>query len=233
MVHRKGLPVCIPAKGWVYSDIRDFCLRGEDFLMKKWNLKLLYLLSLGALCLLVTTGPAGATVSNSPMFESALVQDVNAPLMNVMQFPNFEWSASDQEVDLTLQMQCTGTGCSADVSFWLLALNTDYITVALNGTSSDTGASGYVEFAGGAEQSWTVDGDGDLVMEPFNVPVAQGGSINGDFVISELAPGAYLSMLDPLDITANSGSAVPEPASALLLVGGIAFVEFLRRKSRA
>ena len=198
--------------------------------MKKWNLKLLYLLSLGAPCLLVIAGPVGASpTAPTPTIDSALPFDESLDVDEI-EPPEFNWSAPNQ-VQLSLDVQCLASDCYVFVPFFLSTSNTDYLTVSLDGYSSDTSVTGEVVIPWAGDPEWTVNGSNQIVMTPFNVPMS-GSEIMGEFEIDNMAVDDIVNMDDPLTITANSG-AVPEPASALLLVGGIALVEFLRRKSRA
>jgi hypothetical protein len=64
-------------------------------------------------------------------------------------------------------------------------------------------------------------------MAPFLVSLGPGPYF-GQFNVNSLAPGQSINLGNAsLDFFVE-----PEPGSAFLMIGGIALVEFLRRKSR-
>ncbi len=206
------------------------------------NLKLLYILTLGLLGLYVTTGPAVA-VSIGPSLPQIFNASANG-IDHVEFFPgvgaaNLLWNGpyfngvSNNEIppDGSLYLYTTadcdgpaGTFCSAHLPFEFDVSGTGSITLSLIGSSNDNLANGNLSFDGITEP-WHVEG-GILAMTAFTAYV-NSGHYSGDFAITSLAGGSYLD----LPIVFEAGAA-PEPASALLLIGGFAVVEFLRRKSR-
>jgi hypothetical protein len=202
--------------------------------MKKWNLKLLYLLSLGALCLWVTAGPVGASVYLVPTIDCDSIGDYGFNDITVVNNddPQFVRLAPN-EVELTLEVQCgDGGGCSGDVPIWVLGDNVGYFLVTLDGASTGS-ASGTMNL-GSVTEPWSVGlGGGTIPAVSFDVPgngLGNYTSLDGDLHISSMAANSILNFMDPPIIT---GNAIPEPGSMALLIGGIALVEFLRRKSRA
>jgi hypothetical protein len=83
-------------------------------------------------------------------------------------------------------------------------------------------------------------GNFSLTSAPFvldlTTPPEGSFYLEGQLGIWSLAAGATLSIpnLDTVDISITSPDApgVPEPGSALLLIGGFSLLEFLRRKVR-
>lgn len=199
----------------------------------KWNYKLLYLLTLGALCLYVTTGPAEALVPVSgPQITNTGVGTGTSTGLGLLNWTNIGWEESlpYTTADLYADADCPpGDGsCAGTLGFDFKVGGAGAITIVLIGTSNDPGAAGTVTFYG-TTQTWSVSG-GDLSMTPFTVQVPDSlAAYSGEFTITSLASGGYVE----LPVEFDSGpSSVPEPSSALLLGAGFAFVEFLRRKSR-
>jgi hypothetical protein len=72
-------------------------------------------------------------------------------------------------------------------------------------------------------------------MTPFAVAVpGSDGAYSGEFTITSLAVDDYVNVptMGSVDFNAEP-DLTPEPSSALLLIAGVSFVEFLRRKVRA
>ena len=204
------------------------------------NLKLLYILTLGLLCLYVTTGPAVATSAGPPQIRNATAnaignfQEVPGGYTNLFwNEPYFSGISNNDIIPATNLLLFTavtcegpqGTSCSSHMSFSFDVSGSGTMWLSLIGSSDDGGANGNLSF-NGITEPWYVD-SGSLVMTPFSLQVGW-GHYSGDFSITSLAAGHSLD----LPIAFETGSGVPEPASALLLIGGIAVVEFLRRKSR-
>ena len=201
----------------------------------KLNLKLLYFLTLGALCLYVTSGPASATsvVGSAPLLVNLGIVSGTSTGDDGTQL---DWTgvAWEELYGYTVHLDATATcqgaagqSCAGTVGFSFAAFSPGRITVSLVGTSDDSGAEGTADLYG-TTQPWSISG-GNISMTPFlvNVP-GSFGAYFGHFDIASLAAGHSLEL--PIDL--GSGSSVPEPGSALLLVGGIGLVEFLRRKIR-
>ena len=200
----------------------------------KWNHKLLYLLTLGALCLYVTTGPAEALVpvSGPTITNTWASLDTTQGVLNALTYPYFtpDWGKT---VALELDVTCMSGPCQGTVDFGLFVDGPGLISFELGGTSDDSTAWGDVLFPvyAAVDPSWTVNNDGHLSMTSFSVSVPGADWYHGQFTINSLAGGSSIHMSPgSLDITTYSD--VPEPSSALLLGAGFAFVEFLRRKSR-
>lgn len=209
----------------------------EGTLMPKWILRLIYGLTLGALCLHLTTGTAVADA----FIQVVQIRDSSLELTDLTEFVLLNNPAiqvtNPNVAELTLGVRCDlSTPCTGWVSFIMLARYVDLVSVTLDGSSSDTNASGYVDVEGN-QQSWNVNGDGRLTMGPLNFSQTSDSSrwvtVDGMFAIQNLAPGASLSVSDPLTITVLEEGQTPEPGSAFLLIGGLAVVGFLRRKSRS
>jgi hypothetical protein len=213
----------------------------------KRNLKLLYLLTLGALCLYVTTGSAVAVpIPTGPISSTEASLITAEGILNASVGPYFSPS-SGTTVDLDLNVSCQAGGgdCQATVDFDFNVSGPGRLTFELGGTSDDPDATGGLLFPVSAplpdliltlfrpvlNPTWEVDEGGQLEMTPtpFSVYVPGADRYYGQFTIN-LAEGRSLFMAPrSLDVTF---SAVPEPGSALLLGAGIAFVAFLRRKIR-
>jgi hypothetical protein len=196
----------------------------------KRNLKLLYFLTLGALCLCLTAVPAGAVpVVTGPEITdgtiSSIAGDANwttAPAWN---------PSSGTVVKLDGEVSCPegGGDCSTGVFFSVYVTGATPITVTLGGTSTDPHADGTVSFDAfpSTLRIWYVAGGGSLSMAPFTLQIPDSAGYSGVLDIT-LAPGTVVDLGDEsLDLTIE-----PEPGSAPLLCAGLALVEFLRRKIR-
>jgi hypothetical protein len=216
----------------------------------KRNLKLLYFLTLAALCLYVTTGPVVA--DSVPMigfapytFTNAVAWVANNAPEGVANWevPPYFYPYSGSGASLDLDLSCDAA-CAATVDFKLDVGSDGYVKVSLNGSSTDSTAGGDVDVVLGPpetiEQSWSVSGT-SLSMESFSFPVylahvsaeGQSGEYDGYFTIS-LPDGGELNMDGTsLDFNATSppSPSVPEPASVLLLGSVLLSLGFLRRKA--
>ena len=203
----------------------------------KLNLKLLYFLTLGALCLYVASGPASAmsVVGSAPqLINLGIVPGTSTGDPGTLL--NWTGVAWEELYGYTVHLDATATcqlliaadpSCAGTVGFSFNAFSPGRITISLVGTSTDPLASGTVAFNGTTEP-WSIS-NGSISMTPFLVSVpGSSGAYFGEFNITSLAPDKYLEL--PIDV--QSDSPVPEPGSALLLVAGVGFVEFLRRKIR-
>lgn len=202
----------------------------------KLNLKFLYFLTLAALCLYVTSGPATAftfvgppEIINTGVGDGTSTGDDNTQL-------NWTGVGWEESFGYTVHLDATATcqlliapdpSCAGALGFGFNVFTPGAITISLVGTSSDPFATGTATFDGITEP-WSIV-DGKVSMTPFTVSVpGSDGIYSGEFDITSLAPGKFVEL--PIDV--QSGSPVPEPGSALLLGAGIALVEFLRRKIR-
>ena len=203
------------------------------------NLKLLYFLTLCALCLYVAIGPAqaGVVIRNLGIGVETSVQGD----LSWVSRPAWADIGYGPTARLGFEALCGPTApCGATVDFSFIVEGGGQglvpITISLSGSSTDHNATGTVAFYDGAQQiqHWTSP-DGFLLMAPFtvNTPSSIERTYNGEFTFS-LAPGGDLIV--PLGASLNFNSAglpasdAPEPGSALLLGVGIACVGFLRRK---
>ena len=196
----------------------------------KRNLKLLYFLTLGTLCLCLTAGPAGATtVVSGPQIYGETIQEEPAG-------GNSTWTTAPAWEELTPgtvlkmdgEVSCGAGGgvCLVQVEFFFGVTGATPITVTLGGTSTDPGANGSVQFPLNIIESWHVSG-GSISMTPFILQIPGSNENYGELLIT-LAPGTVVDLgHESLDFIVE-----PEPGSALLLCGGLALVEFLRRKIR-
>jgi hypothetical protein len=196
----------------------------------KRNLKLLYFLTLGTLCLCLSAVPAGATtVVSGPQILGGTIQTF--PLVG-----NATWTTAPAweptsgtmlKMDGTLSCPAEGGECGAWVNFGFTVTGTTPIAVTLGGTSTDRGANGSVSMGLlGIVEYWNVSG-GSISMTPFILQIPGSNSYSGELSIL-MAPGTVVDLgHESLDFTIE-----PEPGSALLLCGGLALVEFLRRKIR-
>ena len=201
----------------------------------KLNLKFLYFLTLAALCLYVTTGPASASsvVGSAPQMVNLSVGEGTSTgdPATLLTWTGVQW---EELYGYTVHLDATATcqvapdpSCAGTVGFSFNVFSPGTITLSLVGTSNDPNATGTLEF-NGTTQPWSISG-GSISMTPFLVSVPGSfGAYFGQFDITSLAPGKFVEL--PIDL--QSGSSVPEPGSALLLGAGIALVEFLRRKIR-
>ncbi len=203
--------------------------------MRKWQLELLYVFTLGALCLCVTTGPASSAVYDpygGPEIANGQVDWYNGSTL--LNWGNVEWygyeSSSAYINAPSIECGEGGGECSGSLHFSLFVHEPADITLRLVGQSSDPEASGTLSFEG-TSQPWDVDA-GWLEMTPFtvSVPGTMTHAYTGYFTITHMAAGSTLDL--PIEFEADDSS-VPEPSSALLLLGGFGLVEFLRRKARA
>jgi hypothetical protein len=202
----------------------------------KRHLKLLYFLTLGTLCLCLTAGPAGATtVVSGPQIVGKTIQEFS-PGGNVNWTTAPAWDSSSRSVlkmDGTVSCGAGGGVCSAEVDFWFSVSGATPLTVTLGGTSTDPGAFGSVSLEDplNISEGWFVVGDsrgGSISMTPFIIQIPVGYLYSGELFIL-MQPGTVVDLGDEsLDLTVGT----PEPGSALLLCGGLALVEFLRRKIR-
>ena len=228
--------------------VHIFALVGEgkgDFLLK--NLRLLYFLTLCALCLYVAIGPAQAGV----VIRNLGVDGVDSAQGSVNWQPGPGWAdpGFGPIVRLGMVAQCVSTvTCVDTVNFSFIVdnggLGETPITISLSGTSTDHSATGtvafYEIFSGDppfsfvTTQNWTSPG-GSLLMTPFtvNTPEAIEVRYYGKFTFN-LAPQGILNVPLAGSLDFNSAalpaSDTPEPGSVLLLGAGIACVGFLRRK---
>ena len=199
----------------------------------KRNLKLLYFLTLGTLCLCLTPGPAGATtVVSGPQISGETIREDSAG-------GNSTWTTAPAWEELTpgtvLKMDGTvscgagGGPCGFEVDFWFTVTGATPLMVTLGGTSTDRGANGTVAFGSplNIDKGWGVSG-GSISMTPFILQIPGSNRYSGVLSIL-MAPGTVVDLgHESLDLTIGT----PEPGSAVLLCGGLALVEFLRRKIR-
>ena len=194
----------------------------------KRNLKLLYFLTLGTLCLCLTAGPAGATtvVSGPQIFGETIQEDSDGGNSTWTTAPAWEPS-SGTALKMDGTVSCGGP-CQAWVDFSFGVTGATPIAVTLGGTSTDGLATGFVFFnppLNGVED-WSVVG-GNILMTPFIIQIPGSNTYSGELFIT-MERGAVVDLgHESLDFTIE-----PEPSSALLLCGGLALVEFLRRKIR-
>ena len=196
----------------------------------KRNLKLLYFLTLGALCLCLTAVPAGAvTVVSGPQISGGKIRSYLLDGKNPTWTTAPAWAPSSGTVlkmDGTVSCGAGGGPCGFEVDFWFTVTGATPLMVTLGGTSTDRGANGSVDLDILEGPSWTVRG-GSISMTPFILQIPGSNRYSGVLSIL-MAPGTVVDMGgESLDFTIE-----PEPGSALLLCGGLALVEFLRRKIR-
>ena len=207
------------------------------------NLKLLYLLTLCALCLYVATGPAQAGAVVIRNLGVGVVAPVQGNL-NWVSGPGWASPGYGATVSLGMEAQCVReVACVDTVDFSFLVDDGGVfhtpITISLSGTSTDDTATGTVAFydsqpGGETIQNWTTSGV-FLLMTPFTVETTglSFGRYQGEFTF-RLAPGGDLNvpLATSLDFTSvpPPTDSTPEPGSALLLGAGIACVGFLRYK---
>jgi hypothetical protein len=196
----------------------------------KRHLKLLYFLTLGTLCLCLTAGPAGATtVVSGPQITNATIFGVQGGGGTWTTAP--AWNSSSGTVlklDGALSCPAGGGECFAGVQFGFAVTGATPIAITLGGTSTDPSAHGRVFFNDpqNSTEVWVVR-NGSISMTPFILQIPGSGGYHGELDI-DLDPGTVLDLgHESLDFTIE-----PEPSSALLLCGGLALVEFLRRKIR-
>jgi hypothetical protein len=195
----------------------------------KRNLKLLYFLTLGVLCLCLTAVPAGAVTVAGPEITDATIMGISgdatwttAPVWN---------PSSGTVVKLDGDVSCPEGGgeCSTLVYFSVYVTGATPITVTLGGTSTDPDADGTVFFYAFPSTLgiWYVARGGSLSMTPFTLQIPGSNFYPGVLDIT-LDPGTVVDLGDEsLDLTIE-----PEPGSAPLLCAGLALVEFLRRRIR-
>ena len=199
----------------------------------KRNLKVLYFVILGVLCLYVSTGPATATTflnAWAGLNSSSTVGNVSGS--GSIEFdPNF-----GNTIDLDMVLTCvTGVSgyCEAEVDYGFNVYGPASVTVEVSGRSTDPGASGTTSLSSSSAR-WSVSGN-SVVMTPFSVgaPLAY-APFSGEFTIT-LAQGGVLNLEDTsLDFVGGPESEpAPEPGSALLLGAGVVCLAFLRRKIHA
>jgi hypothetical protein len=213
----------------------------------KLNYKLLYLFTLAALCLYMVTAPAQASsVVSSPYITSAWTDVASSTGDPTISAGSFNTSDPYHVKLDNVDVECPETAsCMVDIQFYIIGMSFPatplVFVVSLTGSSSDPGAYGVVSIDDpGVQANWHTGGAGDLplVLDPLSFSVTPNYlgnfEVQGHFIISSLPAGGEVSWgLSSLDFNASDASGVPEPASALLLVGGLALVEFLRRKARA
>ena len=199
----------------------------------KLTLKFLYLLTLAALCLCVTSVPASAVpvASGTPPITNTAV-GVGTSTVDGTQL-NWTGVAWEESSGYTVNLDATATcqllievdpACAGTLGFSFNISSPAGVKISVIGASDDPTATGTVTFNGTTE-GWSVDGDGNVVMTPFSVGVpGSGDPYFGEFTITSLAPNDYVEL--PVQ------ASVPEPGSALLLGAGIVLVAFLRRKVR-
>jgi len=200
----------------------------------KRNLKLLYFLTLGALCLCLTAVPAGAVtvVSGPELFGDAIVTSPFFFAGNPTWTTTPAWAPSSGTVlkmDGKVSCGAGGEACKAELDFYFTVTGATPITVTLGGASTDPLAHGVVAFNPPLNilEDWGVSG-GSISMTPFIVQIPGPNEYSGVLDIF-MAPGTVVDLGgESLDFTVGT----PEPGSALLLCGGLALVEFLRRKIR-
>jgi hypothetical protein len=217
------------------------CEGKGDFLLK--NLKLLYFLTLCALCLYVAIGPAQA---GTVVIRNLGVQALGPAQGSVSWLSGPGWAIPGfgPAVSLGMEAQCVSeVTCVDTVDFSFIVDDGGQgetpITISLSGTSTDHNATGTVAFydlepGGETIQNW-ISPEGFLLMTPFTVetPGIIEGRYSGEFTFS-LAPQGVLNVPLAGSLDFNSAalpaSDTPEPGSALLLGVGIVCVGFLRRK---
>jgi hypothetical protein len=210
----------------------------------KLGLKALYALSLLALCIYVVEVPAtavpfinGPTISCTQSWGSITsgtgTGSVNPGAFRVIDpyHLNLENVTVSCDADSTVFCGAYLGFAFSGAGYFVDQLN---FVVQLTGTSTDAEARGSVTVNSTSSSSWSVSG-GALVMDPlyFSVsPDPDYGSfwVSGEFLIDSLAPGTQIQWgATSLDFAAT---AAPEPSSALVLLAGLAWVGFLRRKCR-
>ena len=199
----------------------------------KRNLKLLYFLTLGALCLCLTAVPAGAvTVVSGPQISGGKIRSYLLDGKNPTWTTAPAWAPSSGTVlkmDGTVSCGAGGGPCGFEVDFWFTVTGATPLMVTLGGTSTDRGANGTVAFGSplNIDKGWGVSG-GSISMTPFILQLPGSNRYSGVLSIL-MAPGTVVDLgHESLDLTIGT----PEPGSAVLLCGGLALVEFLRRKIR-
>ena len=206
----------------------------------------LYALSLLAMGIYVVTGPAlavpiGCTIGSPTIVSTGTT--IGCTLGSAF-VESGSWNVIDpytvalEDVSISCPAGLSG-GCSTSLGFHFGGENyfsPFYLFVHLTGTSTDPGANGTASTSSSGYAYWTVSGN-NLQMERLPIPITpdSGGHfwVEGQFSVYSLANGTNIQWgKTSLDFD-RTDDAVPEPASALILVGGLAWLEFLRRKRRA
>jgi hypothetical protein len=202
----------------------------------KRNLKLLYFVILGVLCLYVSTGPA--TAGDIRNVGVGVNEDQTTGTLNWLYGPTYS-QPNGSEVDFDFDVTCT-TGvegvCSTEVDFSFIVDGPGSIAAGLNGSTDDPSAYGTAALSSSSEPWGVISVDDYLLSMPsFYVDAPDGTtSFTGDFTIN-LAEGQTL-YVEAGSLDFNLGpedEGVPEPGSAALLGAGVVFLGFLRRKIRA
>ena len=198
----------------------------------KRSFKLFYSLTLGALCLVLTASPAGATtVGGAEIAYTAIARVNGSSNLTWTTAPAWESPGSGSIVKLDGTASCAAgvDGCWAAILFGVNVNGVTPITVTLGGTSTDPYASGWVDFDATVTGTglWSVK-NGSLSMTPFIVQILDPDMYSGDIMIY-MAAGTVVDLGgESLDFSIGT----PEPGSALLLGASLALVAFLRRRIR-
>jgi hypothetical protein len=220
-----------------------------------FKLKALYALSLLALCIYIVSGPAlagtiGSTVGCGGYDPTIPSTDTSVTVTSGIgsAVPGSIHVTDPYTVALeNVSFSCdpsSQSACSARLDFWFFG--TGYsdpfqLWVHLTGTSTDPGAYGSLRIDGVASPAnWTANSSGGLSMDDLGftvTPYAGNGNwweVNGHFYVDSLAIGKSISWgstsLDFNQTPPDQPPPVPEPTSAVVVVAGLAWIEFLRRK---